>query len=98
MAKAQIDVSLNEEDQRFEAFGGGQLMGYIDYTIEDDVMEMPHTKVFPEFEGQGVGSALVRQTLDIVRAMEQDYTVKPTCPFIDVWMKRHPEYEDLRAK
>lgn len=94
----EITVSRNDEASRFEAFGAGALLGYIDYAIEGDVMDMPHTKVFPEFEGQGVGSALVRQSLDIVREIDSELRVTPTCPFIAVWIKRHPEYENLLAE
>lgn len=93
----EITVSRNDEDSRFEAFGGGNLLGYIDYTVEDKVMDLPHTLVYPEFEGQGVGTALVRQTLDMIREIDSDLRVTPTCPFIDIWMKRHKDYEDLRA-
>lgn len=97
MALNEITVSINEDESRFEAFGAGALLGYIDYTVDGKVMDLPHTLVFPEFEGQGVGSALVRQTLDMVRAMDSDMRVTPTCPFIDVWIKRHSNYHDLLA-
>lgn len=95
---SEITVSRNEADSRFEAFGGGQLLGYIEYTVDGNVMDLPHTLVLPEFEGQGVGSTLVRQTLDMIRAIDSDVRVTPTCPFIDVWIKRHKEYEDMLAK
>lgn len=94
---AEVTVSRNEDDSRFEAHGGGQLLGYIEYEINDGVMDMPHTKVFPEFEGQGVGSKLVQQSLDMVRE-QGDLKVTPTCPFIDIWIKRHKDYHDLLAK
>lgn len=94
----EITVSHNEEASRFEAFGAGALLGYIDYTIDGKVMDLPHTLVFPEFEGQGVGSALARQTLDMIRTMDSDLRVMATCPFIDVWIKRHADYHDLRAE
>ncbi|MCO5214786.1 MAG: N-acetyltransferase [Thermomicrobiales bacterium] len=93
---SDIEVTRSEADSRFEAHGGGQLLGFIDYTITDDVIDLPHTKVFPEFEGQGVGSALVRQTLDQIREIG-DLKVKPTCPFIEIWIKRHKDYHDLLA-
>lgn len=91
---SDITVRRNEADARFEAYADGQLKGYIDYTITDDVIDLPHTKVFPEFEGQGVGSALVKQTLDQIREIG-DLKVKPTCPFIDIWIKRHKDYHNL---
>ena len=94
---SEVTVSRNEEESRFEAYGGGQLLGYIDYEIDGNVIDLPHTLVFPEFEGQGVGSALTKQTLDMIREMEGDLKVKPTCPFIDVYIKRHKKYQDLLA-
>ena len=94
---SEVTVSRNEEESRFEAFGGGQLLGYIDYEIDGNVIDLPHTLVFPEFEGQGVGSALTKQSLDMIRGMEGDLKVKPTCPFIDVYIRRHKEYQDLLA-
>lgn len=93
-----IDVIQNEDESRFEAFAAGQLLGYIDYTIDGNVMDMPHTLVFPEYEGQGVGTALVRQSLDLVREIDSELRVIPTCPFIDIWIKRHADYHDLRAE
>lgn len=94
---ADIEVTRNEEESRFEAHGGGQLLGYISYEVEDGVIDLPHTLVFPEYEGQGVGSALVRQSLDLIRDMD-DMKVIPTCPFIDIWIRRHKDYQDLLAK
>ena len=93
---SEITVTRNESDSRFEARRDGELLGYISYEVEGDVIDLPHTKVFPEYEGQGVGSALVRQTLDQIRAIG-DLRVKPTCPFIDIWIKRHKDYHDLLA-
>lgn len=92
-----ITVSRNEGESRFEAFGAGALLGYIDYTIDGNVMDLPHTLVFPEFEGQGVGSALVKQSLDMIRKIDGDLRVTPTCPFIAVWIKRHADYHDMLA-
>lgn len=94
----EITVSRNEEDSRFEAFGAGHLIGYIDYTTDGKVVDLPHTLVFPEFEGQGVGSELARQTLDMIRQIDSDIRVTPTCPFIAKWIERHPDYQDMLAE
>ena len=92
-----VTVSRNEEESRFEAFAGGALLGYIDYTVNGKVMDLPHTLVFPEYEGQGVASKLTRQSLDMIRKMDDEMRVTPTCPFIDSWISRNPEYEDMVA-
>jgi predicted GNAT family acetyltransferase len=51
-----------------------------------------HTEVFDAFEGQGVGGALARGVLDDLQARE--IKVRPFCPFIAGWIRRHPDYLD----
>jgi len=46
------------------------------------------------FEGQGVGSALVRQSLDQL-AEREGMRVTASCPFVRAWMRKHPEYLEL---
>ena len=50
----------------------------------------PHW-VDPAFEGQGVGSALVRHALDQILAGGTRKVV-PVCPFVKRYIRRHPEY------
>jgi predicted GNAT family acetyltransferase len=45
------------------------------------------------YEGKGVGSSLVRGTLDQLR--EDHLTVVATCPFVKRWFERHEDYQDL---
>ena len=52
-----------------------------------------HTEVSPEYEGRGVGAALVRTALDEARAA--NLQVLPVCPFFAGWIARHPDYQDL---
>ena len=47
------------------------------------------------YEGQGVGSTLVGEALDQVRAEGLD--VVATCPFVRSYIERHQEYADLLA-
>lgn len=94
---ADLQVSKNENESRYEVHGGGQLMGFLDYEVSNGVVDLPHTKVFPEFEGQGVASTLVKESLDMIRD-EGDLRVTPTCPYVEVWIKRHKEYQDLLAE
>lgn len=52
-----------------------------------------HTEVPPEFEGKGIGGALVKAVLDEVR--DQDFVVVPLCPFVRSYIRKHPEYLDI---
>ena len=55
----------------------------------DDLLELQHTEVPPSGHGQGVGDALVRAALAYARA--RDLNVIATCPYVQAWLRRHPE-------
>ena len=88
-------VSRNEERSRYELDADGKIAGILVYRDGGDVLTMVHTEVGDEWEGQGVGSTLVRGALDDVRA--RGLTVRPLCPFVVGYLRRHPEYRDLVA-
>ena len=54
---------------------------------------LPHTVVPPAFEGKGVASALATAALGYAR--EHGLKVKPICPFMAGYIKKHPEWQDL---
>ena len=61
--------------------------------MEDDRIVFTHTLVPHAIEGKGVGSKLIRAALDSAR--DQGLKVVPQCPFVAVYIDRHPEYRDL---
>jgi uncharacterized protein len=85
----------NRPELRYEIWEGEELAGIIRYTLDDDVVTMVHTEVEPAFEGQGLGQSLVAGALADVRAHER--RVRPLCPFVAKYVKRHPEVADLVA-
>ena len=89
-----ISVRDNPDDNRYDAFVDGELAGFSDYELSDGVITFTHTEVDDAFEGHGVGSALVRQSLDQVRA-SGTLRVRPLCPFVRDWIEQHPDYQDL---
>jgi predicted GNAT family acetyltransferase len=82
-------------EQRYEARIGEQLVGFSEYRRVRGRIIFFHTEVDPAHEGRGIGGRLAAGTLDDIRARGLKVTVK--CPFIAAFMKRHPEYDDLRA-
>ena len=88
---SEASVSDNVAAHRFEARVDGRLAGFAEYQLTDELMVFTHTEVEPAFEGRGVGSAMARFALDQLR---KDGTRKalPVCPFIKVWIERHPDY------
>ena len=88
------EVRDNPAGNRFElALDGGT--AFVTYHRESGVITLLHAEVPPELEGRGHGSALVKGALDLIRA--EGSKVDPRCPFVDVYMRRHRDYEDLRA-
>jgi predicted GNAT family acetyltransferase len=55
----------------------------------DDMLDLQHTEVPPSGQGQGVGDALVRAALAYAR--ERGLRVIATCPYVQVWLRRHPD-------
>lgn len=87
------DLSKNEQKSRYEIALGGQTVGFADYQERGKSVVLPHTEIQPQHEGQGLGSQLARFALDDIRARGKK--VVPACPFIRVYIERHPEYADL---
>ncbi|MGZ5271377.1 MAG: GNAT family N-acetyltransferase [Ramlibacter sp.] len=88
-------VRRNGARHRFEIEVDGQVAGFIVYRQHDDVLELVHTEVQPEFEGRGLAGQLARFALDQARAAGQ--RVKPTCPYVAAYIARHPQDQDLVA-
>ena len=90
-----FEVKNNEELSQFEAEIEGE-KAVVSYRIEKDgTLNLLHTEVPPAFEGKGVGSRLVKQTLEQIKAAGQK--IIPSCPFVAAYVKRHKEYETLVA-
>ncbi|THD70284.1 GNAT family N-acetyltransferase [Phenylobacterium sp.] len=85
-------VVMNEQTHRFEAYLDGET-AFAEYVLHGGSMVLPHTQVPAAFEGRGVGSALATAALSYAR--EHGLTVKPSCPFIAGYIKRHPEWHPL---
>jgi predicted GNAT family acetyltransferase len=94
---SDVTVRDNRDESRFEVDVDGRPAGFSAYELSDGVITFTHTEVDDAFEGQGVGSALVRQALDRVRA-DGGLRVRPLCPFVRAWIDQHPDYADLTRR
>ncbi|MGY3483608.1 putative GNAT family acetyltransferase [Bradyrhizobium sp. USDA 4011] len=82
----------NPAQSRFELEVDGATACVV-YRKTPDTITLVHTVVPPELGGRGIGSKLAHATLDAVRAQSIKLVVK--CEFIQGFMKKHPEYDDL---
>lgn len=84
----------NPEKHRFELEVEGRTAFSV-YTRKPGVITFVHTEVPEELGGKGVGSALAKGALDLVRASGDKVIAK--CPFVAAYIKKHAEYQDLLA-
>lgn len=88
-------VADNPSTHRFEITVDGEVAGFAEYERRDEVVEFTHTVIDDAYEGQGLGSTLVRAALDGAR--DDGLKVIATCPFVASYIQRHDEYADLVA-
>ena len=90
----EVSVHDDREASRFEAQVGGEHAGFAVYERAAGEVRFTHTEVDGAYEGQGVGSALVRGALDAVKS--EGLRVVPQCSFVAGYIEQHPdEYGEL---
>jgi len=90
--KMENIIIHNESEKRFEITESGNT-AFVEYKLSNNVIDVTHTFVPKELEGKGFGSALAKYALDY--AKDKGLKVKPTCPFIRIYVERHKEYQSL---
>ncbi|MGW7674584.1 GNAT family N-acetyltransferase [Streptomyces sp. NPDC054775] len=93
MSLGEAAISDVPERHRYEARIEGEVAGYAAYRRGPKILALVHTVVEGDHQGMGIGSALAKVALDEARAA--GLKVIPTCPFIEAWIGRSPEYQDL---
>ncbi len=91
----QLDLQHDESGNRYVLRSSGETVGLTDYRQDGDVLDLLHTEVMPAGRGKGIGSVLVRQVLDDVRA--HGHQIVPSCPFVRRFVEEHADYADLVA-
>ena len=81
------EITDNPGASRFETTTGGHL-AELRYRRRAGRLVLLHTEVPAELEGHGIGGSLVAAAVD--RAIRENLTVVPLCPFAHGWLERHP--------
>ena len=82
----------NSTARRFEIVIDGQV-GFLNYAIAAGRMRLLHTEVPPALQGRGLAGQLAQAALEY--ATREHLRVVPLCPFVQAYLKRHPEYRSL---
>ncbi|MEZ5816883.1 MAG: GNAT family N-acetyltransferase [Hyphomicrobiaceae bacterium] len=90
------DLIDNASAHRFEMPVDGHT-AFVTYRRGGDgVITLDHAEVPRVLEGRGLGSKLVRATLDQVRS--EGLKVVPRCSFIRAFIERNADYQDMLAR
>lgn len=83
----------NAARHRYETSLPGGDWAFISYTMEGEKKALRHTIVPQAHEGKGIAAALAKYVLEEARAAGEK--VVPYCPYVQTYLKRHPEYADV---
>ena len=90
---AEMNIIHDEADLRFYAQVAGE-EAELTYTYpEETVLDFDYTYIPSSARNQGLSDHLVKAGLEFAR--QNNLQVIPSCPVVEVYVKRHPEYQDL---
>jgi predicted GNAT family acetyltransferase len=84
----QYTVVDNPDRERFELRDGDEVIGFSQYKRRGGLIAFIHTEIDSDQEGEGLGSRLISEALDAVRA--EGLRVLPFCPFVRAYIEKHP--------
>lgn len=87
----EYKVIHNEKLQRFEIHDGNSV-GFLEYKYYKKDIAFVHTEVPEDMQGRGVASILADYAFKFAKAKNK--LVMIYCPFVSVYLKRHPELKD----
>jgi predicted GNAT family acetyltransferase len=87
------EVRDNPERTRYELLVDGELAGFLRYNMRAGRIILVHTEIDEARAGHGLASILVAGALDDIRV--RGLKIVPVCPFVERFLKRHPDYDDL---
>jgi uncharacterized protein len=89
-----IKIEHDEQEELFY-FEEDEQQGELKYYLKDGVMDMVHTGVPYEMQGNGYGTLLIEAAM--AYAKEKGYKIIPSCPFVEEYVEKNPEVRSLVA-
>jgi predicted GNAT family acetyltransferase len=90
MTNFEVEHNAGQHHFEIRAQGGTAVL---DYMQNGATIIFTHTGVPSALEGQGLGSKLAQAGLEYARTNK--LKVRALCWFVDGYIQRHPEYQDL---
>ena len=87
-----MEIIHDKQNQKFYVIMD-DLESHLEYVKMNDVLDLNHTYVPYQLRGKGIASKLVEAALEYARL--NGIKIIPSCSYVEVYLQRHPEYEDL---
>jgi uncharacterized protein len=87
------EVRNNRDRSRYEIVVDGAVAGFLQYTMRGGRVLLTHTEIPDANSGKGLATVLVQSALDDLR--RRGLGIVPVCPFVERFVERHPDYDDL---
>lgn len=91
----EFNIADNGSKKRYEANIEGNL-AIVEYIVAPDKIFLTHTEVPKELEGKGIASTMVKKVLQEIE--KRELKLAPLCPFVAMYLKKHPEWKKLLAE
>ena len=88
----EFELIDNTDLNRFEIHVDGHI-ALLEYILRPDRIYLIHTEVPPAIGNRGIGSKLVKLVFEEIDIRK--LKVVPGCSFVDIYIKRHPEWKKL---
>lgn len=92
-APPELPKVVHQPERKRFAIQVGEKLAVLEYIAANNYLVFSHTEVPTSLEGRGLASQLARTGLEY--AKEQGQRVLPLCPYVAMYIRRHPEYKSL---
>jgi len=82
------DIQHEEGKRYYMQFGDER--AELTYREDDKTRDFRHTYVPDDLRGRGIAERLVRHALD--DTLLHGYKFTPTCPYVERFVEKHPQY------
>jgi predicted GNAT family acetyltransferase len=90
-----MSVEHDLASHRFTVTGSGGTAVLAYAPAGSHILELYSTYVPPADRGRGIAARLVQAAVEYARS--EDLRIIPSCWYVAVWLRRHPEHADLVA-
>ncbi len=89
----ELEIIHDKQNHQFSVTVEGKEAQLTYHMQNADTINFDHTYVPSELRGQGIAAKIVKTGLDFAR--ENDFQVIPSCSYVDAYVRRHEEYQNI---